>query len=347
MKEKQKLFGKTLEELKQICQELSLPSYASKQIADWLYKKQISSIDQMTNLSVVAREKLKESYDFGLTPYLEYVLSIDGTKKYLYKYDEVSYVEAVMIPDKDRYTLCVSTQVGCKMNCQFCATARQGFKRNLSSNEILNIIRSIDEYSQLTNIVYMGMGEPLDNYDNLIKSIEVLTSSWGMAMSPKRITVSTCGYLPKLKDFLDNTQVHLAISLHNIIPNEREKIMPIEKAYKIEDVLVLLKQYDWTGQRRLTFEYIVFKNLNDEYRHIFSLVNQLSDMECRVNLIRFHTIPDTIFQQADDKEMIKIRELLTSKGITATIRASRGEDILAACGLLSTKKISEKSLVTN
>lgn len=339
MSEKQSLFGKTLEELKQICTELSLPSYASKQISDWLYKKQISSIDEMTNLSVATREKLKKIYNFGLTPYLEYVLSIDGTKKYLYKYDENAYVEAVMIPDKDRYTLCVSTQVGCKMNCQFCATARQGFKRNLTCNEILNIIRSIDEYSLLTNIVYMGMGEPLDNYDNLIKSIEILTSSWGMAMSSKRITVSTCGYLPKLKEFLDNTQVHLAISLHNIIPQEREKIMPIEKAYKIEEVIELLKQYDWKGQRRLTFEYIVFQNLNDEYRHIFALVNNLSDIECRINLIRFHTIPNTIFKSAEDEEMIKIRDLLTSKGIVTTIRASRGEDILAACGLLSTKKL--------
>lgn len=339
MNKKQSLFGKTLDELKEICKDLSLPSFASKQIANWLYKKQISSIDEMTNLSLSARERLKENYDFGLTPYTDFMLSIDGTKKYLYEYEDNAFVEAVMIPDKDRYTLCVSTQVGCKMNCQFCATARQGFKRNLSTNEILNIIRSIDEYSLLTNIVYMGMGEPLDNYENVVKSIEILTSSWAMAMSPKRITVSTCGYLPRLKDFLDSTQVHIAISLHNMIANEREEIMPIEKAYKIEDVIELLKQYDWSGQRRLTFEYIVFKNLNDDYRHIFALVSNLSDIECRINLIRFHTIPNTIFQQADDKEMIKIRDILTSKGLIATIRASRGEDILAACGLLSTKKL--------
>lgn len=339
MNKKQSLFGKTLDELKKICENLSLPSFTSKQIADWLYKKEISSIDEMTNLSLNAREKLKENYDFGLTPYVDFMLSKDGTKKYLYEYEDNSFVEAVMIPDKERYTLCVSTQVGCKMNCQFCATARQGFKRNLSTNEILNIIRSIDEYSLLTNIVYMGMGEPLDNYENVLKSIETLTSSWAMAMSPKRITVSTCGFLPHLKDFLDSTQVHIAISLHNMIPNERQEIMPIEKAYKIKDVIELLKQYDWTGQRRLTFEYIVFKNLNDDYRHIFSLVSNLSDIECRINLIRFHTIPNTIFQQADDKDMIKIRDILTSKGLIATIRASRGEDILAACGLLSTKKL--------
>lgn len=339
MNEKQNLFGKTLDELKEICKNLSLPSFTSKQIADWLYKKQISSIDEMTNLSLKARESLKENYTFSLTPYSSFMLSQDGTKKYLFEYPDNAFVEAVMIPDKERYTLCVSTQVGCKMNCQFCATARQGFKRNLSSYEIMNIIRSIDEYSLLTNIVYMGMGEPLDNYDNLMKTLKILTSSWGLGWSGKRITVSTCGYLPKLKDFLDNTNVHLAISLHNIIPDEREKIMPIEKAYKIEEVIDLLKQYDWKHQRRLTFEYIVFKNLNDKYHHIFELVNKLADIECRINLIRFHTIPNTIFQRAEDEDMIKIRDILSSKGLIATIRASRGEDILAACGLLSTKKL--------
>jgi 23S rRNA (adenine2503-C2)-methyltransferase len=244
-----------------------------------------------------------------------------------------------MIPDKERYTLCVSTQVGCRMNCQFCATGKQGLKRNLTTNEILNIIRSIDEFSLLTNVVYMGMGEPLDNYDNLMRSLEVLTSPWGMAWSGKRITVSTCGFLPKLKDFLDNTNVHLAISLHNIIPSERKEIMPIEKAYGIEEVIELLKQYDWSGQRRLTFEYIVFNNLNNKPHHILTLARELGDLECRVNLIRFHSIPNTIFQSAEQEDMIKFRDSLSAKGIITTIRASRGEDILAACGLLSTKKL--------
>lgn len=339
MNKKQSLFGKTLDELKKICENLSLPSFTSKQIADWLYKKEISSIDEMTNLSLKAREELKKNYDFGLTPYREKVVSKDGTKKYLFEYEGNAWVEAVMIPDKERYTLCVSTQVGCRMNCQFCATGKQGLKRNLTSNEILNIIRCIDEFSLLTNVVYMGMGEPLDNYDNLMRSLEVLTSPWGMAWSGKRITVSTCGFLPKLKDFLEATNVHLAISLHNIIPSERKEIMPIEKAYGIEEVIELLKQYDWSGQRRVTFEYIVFKNLNDKPHHILALARELGDLECRVNLIRFHSIPNTIFQSAEQEDMIKFRDSLSSKGITTTIRASRGEDILAACGLLSTRKL--------
>lgn len=332
------LFGKTLSELKEICKELSLPSFTAKQIADWLYKKDIRTIEEMTNISLNNRKKLSELYSYGLTQPISCMESEDGTKKYLYQYGESDFVEAVMIPDKDRVTLCVSTQVGCKMNCQFCATARQGFRRNLDCNEILNIIRSLPEYSQLTNIVYMGMGEPLDNFENVIKSIEVLTADWGFAMSGRRITVSTSGLLPRLKEFLDSTNVHLAVSLHNPIPEERESIMPVEKSFKIADVVELLKTYDWNGQRRLTFEYIVFEGLNNQKRHVLALLRLLDGLNCRINLIRFHTIPNTPFISANEQSMIKLRDDLSSKGVICTIRASRGEDILAACGLLSTKK---------
>ena len=333
-----KLFGKTLSELKDICKELSLPSFTAKQIADWLYKKEISSIEEMTNISLKNREILSEHYSFGLIAPVSCMTSKDGTKKYLYQYGEFDFVEAVLIPDKERATLCISTQVGCKMNCQFCATARQGFKRNLDCNEILNIIRSLPEYSQLTNLVYMGMGEPLDNFENVMKSIEILTADWGFAMSGRRITVSTSGLLPRLREFLDKTNVHLAVSLHNPIPEERKSIMPIEKSYKIQDVVEVLKDYDWSGQRRLTFEYIVFEGLNNQKRHILELLRLLDGLNCRINLIRFHTIPDTPYISASEESMIKLRDALSSKGIICTIRASRGEDILAACGLLSTKK---------
>lgn len=332
------LFGKTLSELKEICKELSLPSFTAKQIADWLYKKDIRTIEEMTNISLNNRKKLSELYSYGLTQPISCMESEDETKKYLYQYGESDFVEAVMIPDKDRVTLCVSTQVGCKMNCQFCATARQGFRRNLDCNEILNIIRSLPEYSDLTNIVYMGMGEPLDNFENVIKSIEVLTADWGFAMSGRRITVSTSGLLPRLKEFLDSTNVHLAVSLHNPIPEERESIMPLEKSFKIADVVELLKTYDWNGQRRLTFEYIVFEGLNNQKRHVLALLRLLDGLNCRINLIRFHTIPNTPFISANEQSMIKLRDDLSSKGVICTIRASRGEDILAACGLLSTKK---------
>ena len=272
------LFGKTLSELKQVCEQFSLPGFAAKQMADWLYKKGVTSISEMTNISLKSRAVLSECYTIGLTEPVSVMVSKDGTKKYLYQYGERDFVEAVLIPDKDRATLCISTQVGCKMNCQFCATGRQGFSRNLSCNEILNIIRSLPEFSCLTNIVYMGMGEPLDNYDNVVRSIEILTSEWGFALSPHRITVSTSGYLSRLKDFLDQTKVHLAISLHNPVSQERERLMPIEKSYKIKDVVELLKQYDWKSQRRLTFEYIVFEGLNNQKRHILALMRLLDGL---------------------------------------------------------------------
>ena len=335
------LFGKTLSELKQVCEQFSLPGFAAKQMADWLYKKGVTSISEMTNISLKSRAALSECYTIGLTEPVSVMVSKDGTKKYLYQYGERDFVEAVLIPDKDRATLCISTQVGCKMNCQFCATGRQGFSRNLSCNEILNIIRSLPEFSCLTNIVYMGMGEPLDNYDNVVRSIEILTSEWGFALSPHRITVSTSGYLSRLKDFLDQTKVHLAISLHNPVSQERERLMPIEKSYKIKDVVELLKQYDWKSQRRLTFEYIVFEGLNNQKRHVLALMRLLDGLFCRINLIKFHTIEGTPYIAASEQSMEKLRDTLSSKNTICTIRASRGEDILVACGLLSTKKILE------
>lgn len=333
--------GKTLTELQAVCKMLSLPAFTAKQLADWLYKKGISDISEMTNLSLKARTMLSERYSVGACPPVDCMESKDGTKKYLYRYGEGDFVEAVFIPEKDRATLCVSTQVGCRMNCAFCATGRQGLKRNLSSGEIINIIRVLPEYSRLTNIVYMGMGEPLDNYENVIKSLEILTSDWGFAISPRRITVSTCGILPRLKDFLDSTQAHLAISLHNPISGERERIMGVEKAFKIEDVVELLKTYDWYGQRRLTFEYTVFKNLNDQKRHVLALLRLLDGLNCRVNLIRFHTMENTPFVAASDEQMEKLKKAINARGILCTVRASRGEDVLAACGLLSTRKLLE------
>lgn len=333
--------GKTLTELQAVCKTLSLPAFSAKQIADWLYKKGISDISQMTNLSNKARAMLSERYSLGACPPVDCMESKDGTKKYLYRYGKDDFVEAVFIPDKDRATLCVSTQVGCRMNCAFCATGRQGLKRNLSSGEIINIIRALPEFSRLTNLVYMGMGEPLDNYENVIKSLDILSSEWGFAISPRRITVSTCGILPRLKDFLDNTQAHLAISLHNPISEERERIMPVEKAFKIEEVVELLRTYDWHSQRRLTFEYTVFKGLNDQKRHVLALLRLLDGLNCRVNLIRFHTIEGTPFAAASDEQMETLKEAINARGILCTVRASRGEDILAACGLLSTRKLLE------
>lgn len=333
------LIGMELEDLKSIANSIGLKPFVVNQISDWLYNKQIDDINLMTNLSLEARERLSENYYIEKIPFIKVDISKDGTKKYLYDYGDNAFIETVMIPDNDRVTLCVSTQAGCKMNCKFCATGHQGFNRNLTKSEILNQILTLPELDRLTNIVYMGMGEPFDNYDNLIGSINILTSKWGLALSPRRITVSTSGILSRIISFLADTQAHLAISLHNPFHSERAEIMPLEESNNIEDIIQELSHYDWSGQRRLSFEYILWKGINDSPSHVREISRLLKDIKSRVNLIKFHAIDRTPFISADTKTMEEFRDALNSKGIITTIRASKGEDILAACGLLSTKNI--------
>lgn len=330
----------SLDELKQVAQEMSMPSFTAKQIADWLYKKRVSSIDAMSNLSLANRTKLNESYVVGAYAPIQVSTSRDGTKKYLFEVGG-RFVESVMIPDGERATLCVSTQVGCKMGCKFCATGQQGFHGQLSAADILNQIQSIPESQSLTNIVFMGMGEPFDNTDNVLRVLDILTSETGYAWSPKRITVSTVGLIPGLRRFLSESQCHLAVSLHDPIAEERGEMMPAQKAFPIEQVIAEIKKYDFSGQRRVSFEYTMFEGRNDQKRHVDALVKLLSGLECRVNLIRFHAVPGTPFQGASEPKMVWFRDQLSAKGITTTIRKSRGEDILAACGLLSTKQLME------
>ncbi|NPA68003.1 MAG: 23S rRNA (adenine(2503)-C(2))-methyltransferase RlmN [Chlorobi bacterium] len=336
------LFGKTLKELEYITKEVNLPKYTAKQIADWLYKKNIKSVDEMTNLSKKAREILKERYDIGLKEPVSVQTSSDGTKKYLFKTGK-NYIEAAYIPANNRATLCVSSQAGCKYACEFCMTGRQGFQAHLSANEILNQIKSLPEFDKLTNIVYMGMGEPFDNLDEVLKSTEILTADWGFAWSPKRITVSTNGIIKGLKRFLKESKCHLAISIHTPFAEERLRIMPVEKTNPIKDVLKIVKNHDFGRQRRISFEYIVFKDFNDDKKHADELARLVFGFYARVNLIRFHEIPGTDLKGTDYKTLEKFRDRLNEKGITATIRASRGQDIDAACGLLSTKELKAKN----
>ena len=335
---KKKLLGNNLAQLKEIAISLGLPPFTGKQLADWLYKKKVTSIDQMTNLSKAAREKLSQEYIVGLDKAIDIQASSDGTKKYLFPCHTGSAIEAVMIPDADRATICVSSQAGCKMSCKFCMTGRQGFKGNLETAEIISQFLSIDESDALTNAVFMGMGEPLDNLDNVLAAIEILTADWGFAWSPKRITLSSIGVMPALKRFLDETKVHLAISLHDPFPQERLALMPMQKAFPIEEVIKLIKQYDFTGQRRVSFEYTMFNRVNDTKQHADALVRMLRGLECRINLIRFHAIPDSDLSPSPMFIIEQFRDRINASGITATIRASRGEDILAACGMLSGKQ---------
>ncbi len=350
-----KLLGKNLEELKKVVADEGLPGFTAKQIAGWLYVKKVRTIDEMTNLSKAARASLSEKYEVGVTPYGGLQVSSDGTKKYLFPVKcahvralnagcngsveesalEEGAVEAVMIPDDDRATLCVSSQSGCRMGCRFCMTGRQGFHGHLSAADIISQFIAVDESDRLTNAVFMGMGEPLDNYDNVMRAIEILTADWGFAWSPKRITVSTIGVLPNLKRFLEESRCHLAVSLHDPFGPERLSMMPVQGAWPIQEVLDLIRQYDFTGQRRVSFEYTMFAGFNDTKQHADALVRMLKGLECRMNLIRFHKIPDFPYDTSSGVIIENFKQRLNNSGIMTTVRASRGEDILAACGMLA------------
>ena len=347
------LFGLTLSKLQELCAAEGWPKFTARQMCDWLYKKQVFSIDEMTNLSLKVRARLKEVGYIGRTNPVDCQTSQDGTKKYLFRIDashdldamvtedreeKHPYVEAVMIPDGDRATLCISCQRGCKMGCRFCVTGKQGFHGNLSTGEILNQILSVPESTILTNIVYMGMGEPMDNYDNVLRSTQVLTADWGLGWSPRRLTVSSVGITPMLQRFVEESECHIAVSLHNPYASERANLMPIEKMYPIGGVIEMLKAHDWSGQRRISFEYTMFKGLNDDLGHAAELVRLLRGMHCRVNLIRFHESSEVPLSTSRRDTMEHFRDYLNNHNIICTIRASRGEDIMAACGLLAGKQ---------
>ena len=338
---REQLFGKTLEELQALSLNLGLPSYTGLQLAQWLYKKEVQSFDEMTNLSKKARALLGEGYDVGYRDPVTVQESVDGTRKYLFPAREGKFIETAYIPEGNRGTVCVSSQVGCKMGCLFCMTGKQGFQGNLTSGEILNQYRCIPEWKNITNLVYMGMGEPLDNLEEVLKSLEVLTSEWGFALSPRRITVSTIGLIPAMMEFLNKSQVHLAVSLHTPFDEERRQLMPVQQVYPLKEVLKEIKSWDFGRQRRVSFEYILFRDFNDSAAHVNELSRILHGIRCRINLIRFHPIPDTPLESPDEETMNRFKDKLNAKGITTTIRASRGQDIWAACGLLSTKKLAD------
>ena len=332
------LLGKTLAELQEIAASLGMPRFAAKQMAQWLYVKRAHTIDEMTNLSKEHRARLSADYVVGYESPASYVRSSDGTIRYLFATPVGKHIETVYLPEHERATLCVSSQIGCKMQCLFCMTGKQGFNGQLTAHQIINQIFAIPETLTLTNLVFMGMGEPLDNWEEVRKALDIITADWGMAWSPKRVTLSTIGQMSHLPDFLRDSRCNLAISMHSPFPDERLRLMPVERAYPITEVIELLRTYDWTHQRELTFEYIVFRGLNDDQHHAQALLRLLKGLPCKVNLIRFHAIPDVDLQTSDLQAMESLRDYLCRHGLMTTIRASRGEDIYAACGMLSSKE---------
>jgi 23S rRNA (adenine2503-C2)-methyltransferase len=335
---KEALFGKTLKGLRTVAAQAGLPPFTASQLADWLYKKNADSFEGMSNLSRSARAYLKERFSLDASPVLRMSESRDGTKKYLFRAGENGFVEAVFIPEDHRNTLCLSVQIGCKMGCLFCMTGKQGFQGNLSAGEILNQYRSLPERDSLTNIVYMGMGEPLDNLENVLDSLEILCSPYGYTMSPSRVTVSTVGIMPELIALLERSRCHIALSLHSPFEEERRRLVPVEKRYPVKEILNVLRRQSWPIQRRISFEYILFHKVNDTPRHARELVRLLHGIRCRVNLIAFHPIPGVSLEPSSWEKMEEFQENLKRSGIMTTIRKSRGQDISAACGLLSTEE---------
>ena len=335
--DKQPLIGMTLEGLREVCLKVGAKPFAAKQMARWLYVARVTDIDAMTDLSKEVRARLSEHYKIGREEPFESMSSIDGTIKYLFRGVGGRDVEAVYIPDRDRATLCVSSQAGCRMGCKFCMTGRFGLQGNLTPSQIINQILSCAHSESLSNIVFMGMGEPTDNIDAVLQVIEILTAPWGMAWSPKRITVSSIGRLPELERFINETKVHIAISVHSPFSDQRGELMPSERAWKLRDIFDILSRYDWSKQRRFSVEYIMWRGLNDDMRHADALAKMVRPLSARVNLIRFHDIGDTSLKPCSLRTMEAFRDRLNDLGVTATIRASRGEDILAACGMLAGK----------
>lgn len=334
-----KLLGLDLAGLEAVVAATGLRKFAAGQMAAWLYKRGATDIEAMTDLPKSARAWLRgNGYAIGREKPIAEARSSDGTVKYLFNGVGGRDIEAVYIPDRNRATLCISSQAGCKMNCRFCMTGQGGWQGDLDAGAIINQILSIPESESLTNIVFMGMGEPADNIDAVMRVIDILTAPWGMAWSPRRITVSTIGKQPGLDMLLNHTQVHIAVSLHSPFADERLSIMPVQHAFPMADILATLRQHDFSHQRRLSIEYTMFEGLNDDSRHALALARLLKDTNARVNLIRFHRTPGFEGRPSSQATMEQFRDTLNGAGIIATIRASRGEDIMAACGMLSGNK---------
>lgn len=330
------LLGRSYAELQALVATENYPRFTAKQLCDWLYKKHVATFDAMTNLSKTLRADLNEKYVLGRSAPLEMRTSRDGTRKYLFAANAGRTVETAMIPDAERRTLCVSSQVGCRMHCQFCATGQQPWGGNLLAAQILNQILSVDECDELSNLVFMGMGEPLDNTDELLRTLQVLTAEWGLAMSPRRITVSTVGVRKGLERFLKESEAHLAVSLHTPFEDERRELLPASGGLSLKELFALLHTVNWRGQRKLSFEYVVLAGVNDSARHVEELIRILRPIPCLVNLISYHPHNGAEFSRPKDMVLARMRDRLNNSGVHTTIRASRGMDIDAACGLLST-----------
>ena len=326
----------TLEELEEELINLGEKKFRAKQIFAWLYRG-VTRFEEMTDLSKDLIAKLNENYTVQLLSVADFQKSVDGTIKYLFKLNDGHAIESVMMKYKYGNTACVSNQVGCKMGCNFCASAKIGFIRNLTPGEIVSQILEIERNSgeKISNVVFMGIGEPMDNYDNVIKAIRLINDPKGLNIGARHISVSTCGLVDGIRRFADeNIQCNLCISLHSSRDEVRSDMMPINKRYNIEELLKACKEYIEKTNRRITFEYALVDGVNDKREDAIHLARLLKSMLCHVNLIPVNKIKDGIYEKSSTEKILAFRDLLNDKGIVATVRRELGSDIAAACGQL-------------
>ena len=320
--------------------------FRAGQIFKWLYIQQADAFEQMTDLSKDLRKKLEDNFYIQRLIIDEKLTSVDRTEKFLYRLFDGQHIESVLIPEKDHFTLCVSSQVGCVQNCQFCLTAKGGFIRNLNISEIIAQIRDARYYlvkknldpKKLSNIVFMGMGEPLANYKNLVKALEIITDSdYGLKFSSKRVTVSTCGLVPKITQLGLDTDVNLAVSLNATTDEMRSRLMPINKKYPLNQLLKACQTFTMKPRKKITFEYILMKGINDTKEDALRLAKLLAPIKAKVNLIPFNEYDKSEFKCPSKNQTSEFLQVLLDKNFTAIIRKSKGADILAACGQLKAK----------
>ena len=333
-----------LEELQKIVEELGEKKYRAEQIFNWIYKENVTSFDQMVNLPISLREKLKEKYDLHIFEIITKQESKDGTKKYLFDVLDGNAIETVLMEYKHGYTICVSSQIGCKMGCKFCASTGVKFARSLEAGEIVEQLQAVerDNGIKISNVVFMGIGEPLDNFDNVLKAVALINNQKGINIGARHISISTSGIVPKIYELSDkNLQCTLSISLHSASNEKRSEMMPINKVYNIEELMKACKYYIEKTNRRISFEYALAKENNDNLDDAKELVKLLKGMLCHVNLIPINKIDNGKFNKSTNENIMKFRDYLNSHGIVATIRRELGSDIDAACGQLRKKEVKK------
>ena len=333
-----------LDELKEELKNIGEKPFRAEQIFKWIYESRVSSFDEMTNLSLELREKLKENYNIKQFNILKKQVASDGTKKYLFDVLDGNAIETVLMEYHHGYSICVSSQIGCKMGCKFCASTGIPFIRNLTTGEIVEQIMAVerDENIRISNIVFMGIGEPLDNYDNVVGAIRIINNPKGLNIGARHISISTSGLVPKIYKLAEeNIQCTLSISLHATTNEQRSQMMPVNDAYKLEELLQACKDYIEKTHRRISFEYALAKENNDNLEDAKRLVKLLKGMICHVNLIPINKIENGAYMKSSNENIMKFRDYLNDHGIVATIRRELGSDIDAACGQLRRKNLNK------